>query len=62
MKIERSEGAALARFQAKLSGEPRKLGGLAGILPRSSTLRFEVRLVPDGGRWKIAWASWNQLS
>jgi len=62
VSIERSEGAALARFTAKVSGSPRAIGGLAGLLPSSSSWRFEARLVPDGGRWKIAWASWKQAT
>ena len=57
--IERSEGAALARFTAHLSGQPRKLGGLDALLPSASTYRFEVRFVPENGRWKAAWASWS---
>jgi hypothetical protein len=64
--IERSEsGPALARFTARLSGQPRKIGGfggLAGLVPSSSTWKFEARLVPDGRRWKIAWASWSPVS
>jgi hypothetical protein len=58
--IERSESAALARFTANLSGQPRKLGGLEGLLPSSSSYRFEVRFVPEAGRWKAAWASWSR--
>jgi hypothetical protein len=57
--IERSEGAALARFTAHLSGQPRKLGGLDALLPSASTYRFEVRFVPENGRWKAAWATWS---
>ena len=57
--IERAENAARARFTAELSGQPRKIGGLDAILPRSSAWKFELRLVPDGSRWKVAWASWE---
>ena len=57
--IERSEGAALARFTARLSGQPRKIGGLDALLPSASAFRFEVRFVPDGKRWKAAWATWS---
>ena len=56
--IERAEGAARVRFRADLSGQPRKAAGLAGLLPSSQSYRFDVRLVPDGSRWKVAWASW----
>ncbi len=57
--IERAEGAARVRFRAELSGQPRQASGLAGLLPSSETYRFDVRLVPDGSRWKVAWASWE---
>ena len=57
--IERAEGSARARFRADVSGQPRQASGLAGLLPSSSAWRFDVRLVPDGSRWKIAWASWE---
>ncbi len=60
VSIERSEGAALARFTADLSGRARKIGGLEGLLPSASSYRFEVRFVPDNGRWKAAWASWSE--
>jgi hypothetical protein len=62
VSIERSENAARARFRAELSGQPRKIGGLDGLFPRSSTYDFDVRLVPEDGRWKIAWASWSAVS
>jgi hypothetical protein len=57
--IERAPQAARARFRAELSGQPRKIGGLEGLLPSASTYNFDVRLVPDGKRWKVAWASWE---
>ena len=57
--IERAEGAARARFRADISSQPRQGSGLAGLLPSSVTFRFDVRLVPDGSKWKIAWASWE---
>lgn len=59
LSIERSEGAALARFTADLSGHPRKIAGLESLLPSQSSYRFEVRFVPDDGGWKAAWASWS---
>ena len=61
VSIERSENAARARFRAELSGQPRKIGGLDGLFPRSSVYDFDVRLVPEDGRWKIAWASWHAV-
>ncbi len=57
--IERAEGAARARFRADLSGQPRQGAGVGGLLPSSASYLFDVRLVPEGSRWKIAWASWE---
>ena len=61
-QIERAAGAARARFRADLTGTARKIGGLEGILPQSSTYRFDLRLAPasDGGRWLVTWAGWEQ--
>jgi hypothetical protein len=57
--IERSEGAARARFRAELAGQPRKIGGLDALFPRTSTYDFDVRLVPEKGEWRVAWAAWK---
>jgi hypothetical protein len=59
LEIERAPEAARARFRAEMSGQPAKLGGLDRLLPSSSRYDFDVRLVPDGGRWKVAWAGWQ---
>jgi hypothetical protein len=57
--IERAAESARARFRVDLSGQPQKIGGLDGLFPSASTYNFDVRLVPDGKRWKIAWAAWE---
>jgi len=57
--VEKSENAARVRFKAEMSGQPRKIGGLEGLLPRSSSYDFDMRLVPENGKWKVAWAAWN---
>lgn len=57
--VERAENAARVRLTADLSGQPQTIGGLEGLLPRSSRYRFELRLVPEGSRFKVAWASWE---
>jgi hypothetical protein len=57
--VERAEGAARVRLRADLSGQPRKIGGLEGLVPSSSAYDFELRLVPEGDAWKVAWAQWN---
>ena len=63
LTIERAEGAARARFRADLTGSPRRIGGLEGLLPEASAYRFDLRLVPaEGGRWLVAWAAWEPAS
>ena len=61
MTIERGDGAALARFRARMSGQPKAVGGLRGLLPSEAQYDFEVRLVNDGDAWKIGWAGWKQV-
>jgi hypothetical protein len=64
LQIERAAGAARARFRAELSGTPRQIGGLEGLLPQTSAFRFDLRLAPasDGGRWLVTWAGWEQTN
>ncbi len=59
VKIERGEGAARVRLSAAMSGQPRKIGGLEGLFPSSATYDFDLRLVAENGKWKVAWAQWN---
>jgi len=59
--IERGEASAHAKFKVRMSGRPRSVGGLDGLLPRSSRWSFDVRLEAGTGGWKIAWASWARL-
>ncbi|MEP6800756.1 MAG: hypothetical protein ABJC07_02380 [Acidobacteriota bacterium] len=61
LKVERSEGAALARFRVDLSGRARKIAGLEGLLPSTSSWRFETRIAPSGSRWRVTWASWSAV-
>ena len=61
--IERAAGAARVRFRADLSGKARSVGGLDGMLPSTSVYKFDLRLTPgEGGRWLVAWASWENSS
>jgi hypothetical protein len=59
--IERGEAAAHARFRVRMSGRPRAVAGLEGLLPRSSRWSFDARLEAGPGGWKIVWASWTRL-
>ena len=60
VRIERSENTARVRLRAVMSGRPRQVGGLSGLLPSSATYDFDLRMSHDGGSWKVAWGSWNQ--
>jgi hypothetical protein len=65
LEIERSgESAARASFVATLTGKRANLPGgfsLEGLLPSDSRYRFDLRLVPEGDRWKVAFASWEPV-
>ena len=61
LAVERGPAAAQAKFRVKMSGRPRAVGGLDGLLPRSSRWSFDARLEPGPGGWKIASASWSQM-
>lgn len=59
VRIERGEGAARVRLRAEMSGQPRKIAGLEGLVPSAAAYDFDLRLTQDGGKWQIAWARWN---
>lgn len=59
--IESGPRAARATFRVGMSGKPRAVSGLEGLLPRTSAWRFELRLELEKGSWKITWASWRRL-
>lgn len=58
VQIERGEEAAFVRLRASMSGQPRKVGGLEGLVPSSAKYDFELRLIQEGKAWKLAWAAW----
>src|SRR5262245_774306 len=59
VQVERGENAARVRLTADLSGQPLKVGGLDGLVPRAAKYDFDLRLSSDGKSWKVAWASWQ---
>jgi hypothetical protein len=59
--IERGPSAAQAKFRVRMSGRPRAVGGLDGLLPRASRWSFDVRLEKEAGGWKITSAAWTPL-
>ena len=61
LAIERGPSAAQAKFKVRMSGRPRAVGGLDGLLPRTSRWSFDVRLERESGGWKITSAAWASL-
>jgi hypothetical protein len=59
--VQRGDASARARFTVRMSGRPRAVAGLEGLLPRASRWRFDVRLEPEKGGWKITDAAWERL-
>jgi hypothetical protein len=60
ISIERGgPDTARVRFRARMSGHPRKIGGLEGLVPSSASYDFDLRMANEGGAWKVAWAQWN---
>jgi hypothetical protein len=62
LQIDRKPDLARATFTATFDGAPRKIGSLEGFLPRTAKVKFEMNLVPEEGRWKVAWAGWQLVS
>ncbi len=59
--LEKGRDRARAFFNAELTGNPRQIGGLDGLLPRSSKWKFEVTLVLEGKAWRISTGKWERL-
>jgi hypothetical protein len=62
LTVDRKPDLARVTFLATFDGAPRKLGSLDAMLPRSAKVRFEMNLVQEAGRWKVAWAGWTLVS
>jgi hypothetical protein len=61
LTLERKGPVGQATFTLKMSGKPRAVGGLEGLLPHTSRWRFELRMEAEPGGWKITHAAWSQL-
>lgn len=59
--VRRGEASAQARFTITMTGRPRAVAGLEGLLPRSSRWRFDVRLEQEKDGWRITDAAWERL-
>lgn len=61
VEVEPEEGGARARFRADLSGRPKDLPGVEGLLPRASAFCFDVRAAPAEDGWTIVSAEWERV-
>ena len=61
VEVEPEEEGARARFRADLSGRPKDLPGMEGLLPRASAFRFDVLAVPAADGWTIVSAEWERV-
>ena len=61
VEVEPDDDGARARFRADLSGRPKDLPGVEGLLPRASAFRFDVRAAPEGDGWTIVSAEWERV-
>jgi hypothetical protein len=59
--VERGPSSGQARFTVAMSGTPRAVAGLEGWVPRRSRWRFDLRLEPEDGGWKVTHAAWTRL-
>ena len=62
VQIERGDNAARVRLRAEMTGQPRQVGGIGGLLPSAAKYDFDLRLVLDGKDWKLAWAGWEPVA
>jgi len=60
LSVDHGNDVALARFRLEMTGAPSHFGGLDSFLPRSSRWKIELRLVPEGGTWRVGWARWEE--
>ncbi len=58
---EREGETARVQLRAELSGKPKDIGGLQGLLPALSAFRFDLELKSTGGAWLVTRASWERL-
>jgi hypothetical protein len=56
---ERSPDSARVRLRADFTGEARKIGPLANLLPPGASYRFDLELAPRDGHWRVVRASWE---
>jgi hypothetical protein len=59
--VEPAGDVTRVRLRAELSGKPKDIGGLQGLLPALSAYRFELDVKPGGKAWVVTRASWERL-
>jgi hypothetical protein len=56
-----AEGENSVRFLVAFSGRPRKLGGLAGLIPTAAHYRFELTLAREADALAVAAGTWEPV-
>jgi len=61
LEVDHSGPAPVARFRASFAAKPKQVRGLAGLLPETARFRFELTLVEEAGKLRVARAAWHRL-
>ena len=61
LEISRREFSAAAGFVAEVLGNPKTIGGLDQIVPRTARVRFNVEMRREGDTWLVTSATWQRL-
>ncbi len=57
--IEREPATARVTLRADFTGEARKIGPLANLLPPGASYRFDLELLARDGDWRVVRAGWE---
>jgi hypothetical protein len=62
LSVQRADGSADVAFRVEFSGEPLRIGGLAGLLPPGASYRFDLHLVQQPRGFKVQRAAWEAMA
>jgi hypothetical protein len=60
-EIERGTDEARVRLRVVFTGRPKKIAGLADLLPGEAAYAFDLRLRRDGERYLLREAGWERI-
>ncbi len=61
LEIARREFSAAADFVAEVIGNPKTIGGLDQILPRTAKVQFHIEMRREGHSWLVTSATWQRV-